>query len=112
MSHCLFCQIIAGALPATRLYEDEQVVVIPDKFPKADVHLLVLPRIHIPSLREVTAEHDALMAHIVRLLPKVAYDNGLVDGFRTVINTGTGGGQEIYHIHFHVMGKRLPAGVM
>ena len=108
MSDCLFCQIIAGTLPATRLYEDEWVVVIPDKFPRADVHMLVLPRIHIPSLCEITPAHDGLMAHILRLLPQIARDNGLADGFRTMINTGRGGGQEIYHIHFHILGTRQP----
>ncbi len=112
MSHCLFCEIIAGNLPAKRLYEDEQVVVIPDKFPRMDIHLLVLPRIHIPSLREITTEHDELMAHIMRLLPQIARDNGLVDGFRTIINTGPGGGQEIYHIHVHVMGNRPSGEIM
>jgi len=105
MSDCLFCKIIAGDIPAKRLYEDEHIVVIPDKYPKADIHLLVLPRLHIPSLREITAEHDTLMAHIMRRLPRIAAENGLTDGFRTVVNTGTGGGQEIFHIHFHIMGK-------
>jgi len=106
MNDCLFCKIISGAIPANRLYEDEQVVVIPDKFPRAEVHLLVLPRLHIPSLREIGSEHDALMAHIMRLLPKIAQDNGLVDGFRTVIHTGSGGGQEVFHLHIHIMGQR------
>ncbi|CAK0758908.1 Protein HitA [Gammaproteobacteria bacterium] len=109
MNDCIFCQIIAGNLPAQRLYEDEHVLVIPDKFPKAEVHLLVLPRIHIPSLREITAAHDPLMAHIMRLLPKVAQEHGLVDGFRTIINTGVGGDQVIFHIHVHIMGKRPPS---
>lgn len=105
MSDCLFCRIIDGTLPAQRLYEDEHVLVIPDKFPKAEVHLLVLPRLHIPSLREITIEHDELMAHMMRLLPRLAQENGLTDGFRTVINTGTGGGQEIFHLHIHIMGN-------
>ncbi|CAK0748498.1 Protein HitA [Gammaproteobacteria bacterium] len=110
MNDCLFCKIIAGALPAHRLYEDEQVVVIPDKFPKAEVHLLVLPRLHIPSLREIGIEHDGLMVHIMHLLPRIAQDSGLTDGFRTVIHTGKGGGQEIFHLHVHIMGQRLPSG--
>jgi histidine triad (HIT) family protein len=108
MSDCLFCRIIAGTVPAPRLYEDEQVVVIPDKFPKAEVHLLVLPRTHIPSLQELTPEHDALMAHILRLLPRLARDHGLEEGFRTIINTGPGGGQEIFHLHLHILGNRSP----
>lgn len=106
MNDCLFCKIIAGDIPAQRLYEDEHILVIPDKYPKADIHLLVLTRLHIPSLREITPAHDALLAHIIRSLPSIAAENGLTDGFRTIVNTGSGGGQEIFHIHFHVMGRR------
>ena len=107
MSDCLFCKIISGVIPSVFLYEDEQIVVIPDKFPKAQVHLLMLPRLHLESLLEVRPEHDFLMAHMIRLLPQIARENGLQDGFRTIINTGRGGGQEIFHIHFHILGTRL-----
>jgi len=112
MKDCLFCRIIAGELPAQRLYEDDQVIVIADKFPKSEVHLLVLPREHIPGLREILSRHDAMMAHIIRLLPTLAKEQGLVDGFRTVINTGHGGGQEIFHLHVHLLGNRPPVDIM
>ena len=106
---CLFCRIIAGELPSDQVYSDDRCVVFKDIYPKADVHLLVVPRQHIPSLNEVGPEHDALVAHMLRLLPRLAREQGLHDGFRTIINTGRGGGQEIDHLHIHLLGGgRLP----
>lgn len=110
MSNCLFCKIISQEIPVEFVYSDELVVVIKDKFPKAEVHLLVLPREHIESLNDLTENHDKLMAHMMRLLPRLAKDQGLNDGsgagFRTIINTGRGGGQEIFHLHVHLLGGR------
>lgn len=109
MSDCLFCKIAAGDIPSDTVYEDDQVVVFKDLYPKADVHLLVIPREHVASLNEMDASHDALMAHMMRLLSKLAKEHGLDDGFRTIINTGPGGGQEIFHLHIHLLGGgRLP----
>jgi len=104
MSDCLFCKIAQGTIPAEMVYEDDQVVVFKDIYPKADVHLLVVPRLHIASLNEVNTEHDALMAHMLRILPTLAREQGLDNGFRTIVNTGPGGGQEIYHLHIHLLG--------
>lgn len=104
MSDCLFCKIAQGTIPAEMVYEDDQVVVFKDIYPKADVHLLVVPRLHIASLNELNSEHDALMAHMLRLLPTLAREQGLDNGFRTIVNTGPGGGQEIYHLHIHLLG--------
>ena len=104
MSECLFCKIAQGTIPAEMVYEDDQVVVFKDIYPKADVHLLVVPRLHIASLNELNSEHDALMAHMLRLLPTLAREQGLDNGFRTIVNTGPGGGQEIYHLHIHLLG--------
>ena len=109
MNDCLFCKIIAGKLPSDRVYEDEQVVVFKDIHPKAPVHLLVVPRVHFASLNELAPEHDALMAHMLHLLPQLARQQGLDNGFRTIINTGPGGGQEVPHLHIHILGGgRLP----
>ena len=109
MSDCLFCKIAQGTIPAEMVYEDDQVIVFKDIYPKAKVHLLVVPREHIESLNEMDAGHDALMAHMMRLLPKLAEEQGLDTGFRTIINTGPGGGQEIFHLHIHLLGGgRLP----
>lgn len=109
MSDCLFCKIAAGDIPSERVYEDDWVIVFKDIYPKAKVHLLLVPREHIASLNEVDESHDALMAHMLRLLPRLAREQGLDDGFRTIINTGPGGGQEIFHIHIHLLGgSKLP----
>jgi len=80
MSECLFCKIIAGEIPSETVYEDEQLVVFRDINPKAEVHLLVIPRQHIASLNEVTAEQDALLAHMLRIMPQLAEAQGLEDG--------------------------------
>jgi histidine triad (HIT) family protein len=104
MSDCLFCKILAGEIPSDRVYEDDHMVVFKDINPKADVHLLAIPREHIDSLNEVTEQHDALLGYILRQLPKIAEDQGLDSGFRTIINTGEGGGQIIFHLHIHLMG--------
>ncbi len=104
MSDCIFCKIVAGEIPADKVYEDDQVVVFRDIAPKAPVHLLVVPRQHIASLEELRPEHDGLMGHISRLLPTIAREQGLTTGFRTIINTGKGGGQEVFHLHVHLLG--------
>ncbi len=109
MSDCLFCRIVAGEIPSERVYEDEKVVVFKDINPKAEVHLLVIPRQHIESLDSLRAEDDELIAYMMRLLPRLARDQGLHDGFRTIINTGKGGGQLVFHLHLHLLGgKNLP----
>jgi len=109
MSDCLFCKIIAGEIPSETVYEDEDLVVFRDINPKAEVHLLVIPRQHIASLDEVTPEQDPLLAHMLRIMPQLAKAQGLEDGFRTIINTGKEGGQIIFHLHMHLLGgKDLP----
>jgi len=104
MSDCLFCKIVAGDIPADKVFEDEHVLIFRDINPKADVHLLAIPKRHIDSLNELSPEHDSVMAHMLRLLPVIAKQQGLDTGFRTIINTGKGGGQIIFHLHIHLMG--------
>lgn len=101
---CLFCKIIAGQLPSDQIYSDEQVVVFKDINPKAQIHLLIVPRDHIISLNGLEEKHDSLMAYIMRLLPKLAKEQGLNNGFRTIINTGPAGGQVVFHLHVHLLG--------
>lgn len=109
MSDCLFCKILAGEIPSDKVYEDDKMFVFKDLYPKADVHLLAIPRVHIESLNEVNDEHDDIMAHMIKQLPKLAKEQGLNDGFRTIINTGKGGGQVVFHLHMHLLGgKNLP----
>jgi histidine triad (HIT) family protein len=104
MNDCIFCKIVAGQIPAERVYEDERVVVFRDIYPKAPVHLLMVSREHVASLDELTAAHDGLAAHVLRTVPEVARRAGLTGGYRTIINTGRGGGQEVLHLHLHILG--------
>jgi histidine triad (HIT) family protein len=104
MSDCLFCKIIAGEIPSSKVFEDEQIFVFKDINPKASVHLLVIPKVHIAQLDDLTNEHQMLIAHIMLQLPRLARSQGLEDGFRTIINTGPGGGQEVGHLHIHILG--------
>ncbi|OUR65698.1 histidine triad nucleotide-binding protein [Methylophaga sp. 42_25_T18] len=109
MTDCLFCKIIAGDIPSSKVYEDEQIYVFKDIYPKAEVHILVVPKIHIKSLDELNGEHQDLIAKMTLKLPELARSQGLDTGFRTIINTGPGGGQEVDHLHMHILGgKNLP----
>lgn len=109
MNDCIFCKIAAGTIPSDQVYVDDQLVVFKDIYPKAPVHLLMVPRQHIESLDALTSAHDGLMAHLLRSLPEVARRAGLTTGYRTIINTGRDGGQEVLHLHLHILGGgRLP----
>jgi len=104
VTDCLFCKVADGTLASEMVYEDDQIVVFKDIYPKADVHLLMIPRQHIASLAELDSVHDGLIARMMRLLPQIAKQQGLDNGFRAIINTGPGGGQEVYHLHIHLLG--------
>jgi len=109
MSDCLFCKIIAGDIPSSKVYEDDQVFVFKDIAPKAKVHLLIVPKTHLVSLEDLSSEHDTLISHMMLKLPVLAREQGLDTGFRTIINTGEGGGQEVAHLHIHLLGgDKLP----
>jgi len=104
MDDCLFCKIEKGEIPSDKVYEDEDVIVFKDIAPKAKVHLLVIPRKHIVGLNDLLPEDQDLMGKMMLLLPKLAKEQGLDSGFRTIINTGKGGGQEVFHLHIHLLG--------
>lgn len=106
--NCLFCRIAAGEIPARKVYEDDELIAFKDIRPAAPVHLLLIPRQHIAGLGDVTTEHEALLGRMMTLAPRLAVEQGAANGFRTVINTGPDGGQEIYHLHLHVMGGPRP----
>lgn len=109
MSDCLFCKILAGDIPSTKVFEDDQIYVFKDIYPKADVHLLVIPKVHIARLDQAEKHHADLLAHMMLSLPELAQSQGLETGFRTIINTGPGGGQEVDHLHIHILGgSNLP----
>ncbi|MEM9101396.1 MAG: histidine triad nucleotide-binding protein [Pseudomonadota bacterium] len=107
---CIFCKIVAGDIPANIVYEDEHCIAFKDINPRADTHVLLIPRKHIASLMELQDTDKELFGHMMITLPKVAKQLGLDNGYRTIVNTGPGGGQEVYHVHFHILaGKgKLP----
>lgn len=104
MTDCLFCRIIAGDIPANIVYRDDLMTVFHDIQPRARVHLLAIPNRHIGSLSELNSDDADLMGYMLTQIPIIASEQGLPDGFRTVINTGAGGGQEVAHLHFHILG--------
>ena len=106
MSDCLFCKIIAGAIPSTKVYEDDQILAFRDIAPQAPTHILVIPKTHIPSVNGVTAENSAVVAHIFEVIPQIAKAEGLENGYRVVSNCGADAGQTVHHLHFHILGGK------
>ncbi len=104
MSDCLFCKIIRGEIPCNKVYEDDDVLAFHDINPVAPVHFMLIPKQHIASLDDADESHAALLGKMLLLAPKLAKEQGLDNGFRTVINTGKGGGQEVFHLHIHIIG--------
>ena len=104
---CLFCRIVAGELPARKVFEDDQVVAFHDVNPQAPVHVLIVPRAHIATLNDLSAEHDPLIGVMLRRAAAIAADLGLAErGYRTVFNCNRDAGQSVFHIHLHVLGGR------
>ena len=107
-TNCIFCRIAAGQIPAKKVFEDEELLVFHDINPWAPVHVLVIPRQHIASLADVGPQHDALLGRMLGLAPRLMKQLGVENGFRTVVNTGRDGGQEVQHLHMHVLGGPRP----
>jgi histidine triad (HIT) family protein len=104
---CLFCRLINGEVAADVLYQDARAVAIRDINPQAPVHALVLPKEHVESLDDIGQRDEALMGHLMRVASRVANEQGLAEtGYRTVVNTGAGAGQSVFHLHVHVLGGR------
>ena len=107
---CLFCKIIAGDIPSTKVYEDDMVYAFRDIAPMAPTHVLVVPKVHIPSADGVSAENSAYVARIFEVIPTIAAGEGLANGYRVITNCGEDGCQSVKHLHFHLLGgKQLPA---
>ena len=107
MTDCIFCGIAAGKIPSQKVFEDESVIAFRDLSPKAPVHVLIVPKKHIQSVAQFTADDKELAAHIfVDVAPKLAKELGLDGGFRLVVNTGDDGGQTVHHLHVHLLGGR------
>ena len=106
MEDCLFCKIIKGEIPSEKVYEDEEILAFRDIHPKAPVHILVIPKKHIASAKEIEIEDEALIGKIYTAIKKIAQKEGLQNGYRIVNNCGEDGGQEVMHLHFHLLGGK------
>lgn len=103
---CLFCKIVAGEIPSTKVYEDDQVLAFRDIAPQAPTHILVIPKAHVASVAEVSKENSAVVARIFEVIPKIAAAEGLTGGYRVVSNCGADAGQTVHHLHFHILGGK------
>jgi len=103
---CLFCKIVSGAIPATRIYEDDQTLAFPDINPQAPVHILIIPKNHLASLAHAAQEYEATLGHLLYTAGEIARAQNLTNGYRLVINTGPDGGQTVDHLHIHLLGGR------
>ncbi|MCL2223198.1 MAG: histidine triad nucleotide-binding protein [Oscillospiraceae bacterium] len=103
---CLFCKIIAGEIPSTKVYEDEFVLAFLDIAPVTPVHILVIPKLHIVSAADISAENSVYMAKCFEAIAKIAVSEGLDSGFRVITNSGTDGAQSVFHLHFHLLGGK------
>lgn len=112
MSDCLFCKIIAGSIPSTKVYEDDLVFAFRDIAPQAPTHILVVPKTHISDCNGITAANSAVVAHIFEVIPQIAAAEGLAGGYRVVSNCGADARQSVQHLHFHILGGRLLTEVM
>ncbi len=104
MTDCLFCKIAAGEIPADIVYQDDQMVAFKDIAPKASVHILLIPRKHIVSLAELEPGDSGLIGEMLLKTQQIAAEAGLKEGYRVIANSGDGGGQEVPHLHFHILG--------
>jgi histidine triad (HIT) family protein len=107
---CIFCKIVAGEIPSSKVYEDEEILAFRDIQPAAPVHFMMIPKAHVDSLAECGPEHAPVLGRMMALAGRLAREQGAVDGFRTIVNTGRVGRQDVYHLHIHIIGgpDRLP----
>lgn len=108
---CLFCKIVAGEIPSTKVYEDDLIVAFRDIAPVAPVHVLLIPKAHIAGVRDLTADNAAVVAHIFATIPQVAKELGITD-YRVVSNNGAEAGQTVHHLHFHLIGGATLGGMV
>lgn len=109
---CIFCKIVSGQIPSRKVYEDDDIYAFHDINPWAPVHFLLIPKLHLPSMAQVSAEHECLLGRMMTLAPQLALEQGCnpypAGGFRIIANTGDEGGQEVHHLHLHVIGGPRP----
>ena len=112
MDDCLFCRIARGEIPSRKAYEDEDILAFHDINPARPMHILVIPKRHIESLQTATEADEPVLGHMLGVANRLAEENGSPDGFRVIINNGRIGGQEVSHLHAHVVGGPDPVGPM
>ncbi len=108
MTDCLFCRIVRGEIPARKVFEDDLVLAFHDIQPAAPVHILLIPKLHIASMADLKLGHEAVMGRLMVVASRIAREQGCTDGFRTIVNTGRVGLQEVYHLHVHIVGGPQP----
>lgn len=111
-ANCIFCKIVRGDIPAKKVYQDEDVCAFHDVRPQAPVHLLIIPNAHVATLYDALPEHQRAFGKMLGLAGELARKEGATEGFRTIVNTGKVGHQEVYHVHMHVLGGPAPLGPM
>ena len=109
---CIFCKIVSGEIPSKKVFEDEDVFAFHDVRPQAPVHFLIIPKAHVPTLYDAGMAQHRAYGKMLALAGELARKEGAVDGFRTIVNTGRVGHQEVYHVHMHVLGGTEPLGPM
>jgi len=106
MDNCLFCKIIKGEIPSNKVYEDDEILAFKDINPQAPIHILVIPKKHISCAKDICKEDEALIGRMFTVINKIADEFKLDNGFRIVNNCGEDGGQEVMHLHFHLLGGK------
>ena len=108
MKDCIFCKIVAGTIPSRKVYEDDDILAFHDIQPVAPVHFMIIPKVHVESLAHCGPEHVAVLGKILSVAGRLAREQGATDGFRTIVNTGRVGRQDVYHLHVHIIGGPDP----
>ncbi|HXN15184.1 MAG TPA: histidine triad nucleotide-binding protein [Usitatibacter sp.] len=108
MSECIFCKIVAGEIPSRKVYEDAEMLAFHDINPLAPVHFMIIPKAHVDSLAECGPEHAPVLGRMLAIASRLAREQGATDGFRTIVNTGRIGRQDVYHLHIHIIGGPNP----
>lgn len=108
MTDCIFCKIVEGKIPSRKVYEDDEVLAFHDINPMAPVHFMIIPKMHVDSLATCGPEHAPVLGRIMAIAGRLAREQGATDGFRTIVNTGRVGRQDVYHLHIHIIGGPEP----
>lgn len=112
MTDCIFCKIVEGSIPSRKVYEDDEMLAFHDIHPQAPVHFMIVPKRHVDSLAAVDESHVPVLGRMFAMAGRLAREQGSPEGFRTIVNTGRIGRQDVYHLHIHVLGGKEPLGRM